>query len=243
MAQYTISHSEENKGWPTFWSYVPDWFARLGNRFYTIKNGQLWEHHDTDNPVVNNFYGVQYASSIKTVFNEAMADDKAFKTIVIEGDRSAWDIALATNYTNSSIEKDKFNTRESRHFAFVRQNENAEDLHGGAAQGIGVITASAGTVITVNRAPEFVNTGDVLKQVNGLENETIGTITGVVGNQVTVQVIVTAPVSGLFVFAQKNARAEGSDVRGYYMEILMTDTETTQNELFAVSSEVSKSYV
>lgn len=242
MAQYTINHSEKNLGWTSFYSYVPDWFARLGKRFYTIKNGQLWEHHDRENPVMNNFYGVQYATSIKTVFNDAMADDKAFKTLVLESPQK-WDAIIATNYTNSSIENNKFNTRESRQFAFIRQNENADDLHGGAAQGVGVIISATGLTITFNVAPQFVNTGDVLKQVNGSTNEIIGTVTAVNGAVITVNAITTAPSPGLFCFAQKNARAEGSDVRGYYAEVTLTNTNTEQTDLFACSTEVSKSYV
>lgn len=242
MAQYTISHSESNKGWCTFWAYTPDWFSRLGKRFYTFKNGQLWIHNDADNPLMNNFYGVQYNTSITTVFTDAMAEDKAFKTLVLESPQK-WDVQIATNYTESSIEANKFNTRESRQFAFIRQNENTQDLHGGAAQGVGVITAASGLTITFNRAPEFVNTGDVLKQMNGGTNEIIGTVTDVNGAVITVNAITTTPTLGLFVFAQKNARAEGSDVRGRYMEITLTNSDTAQTDLFAVGTEVSKSFV
>lgn len=242
MAQHTISYSESNKGWNSFWSYSPDWMARLGKRFYTIKNGQLWLHNDESNPVMNNFYGVQYETRITTVFNDAMADDKAFKTLVLESPQK-WDVQLATNYTESSIEADKFNTRESRQFAFIRQNENADDLNGGAAQGIGVITAITGLDITFNRAPEFVNTGDILKQMNAGIQETIGTVTDVNGNVITVDAIVETPVLGLFCFAQKNARAEGSDVRGRYLQVTLSNSNTEQTELFGVATEVSKSYV
>lgn len=191
---------------------------------------------------MNNFYGVQYDTNITTVFNDAMAEDKAFKTLVLESPQK-WDVQLATNYTESSIEADKFNTRESRQFAFIRQNENTDDLSGGAAQGIGVITAITGLNITFSRAPEFVNTGDVLKQLDGSDQQIIGTVTNVAGNVITVDAITTAPVIGLFGFAVKNARAEGSDVRGYFLQVTLSNAETEQTELFAVSTEVSKSFV
>lgn len=242
MAQYTISFSEKNKGWLSFFSYVPDWFIRLGNNFYTVKNGQLWIHHDSENPVMNNFYGVQYNTSIKTVFNDAASDDKAFKTLVLESNQK-WNAQLATNYTNSSIADAEFNTRESRQFAFIRQNENSEDLSGGATQGIGVIVSVAGLNITFSKAPEFVNTGDILKQLNGSVLETIGTVTNVVGSVITVNAITIAPQVGYFSFSQKNSRAEGGDVRGFFMEVELTNDSTEQGELFAVATEVSKSYV
>lgn len=242
MAQYTLTHSEDNKGWTSFHSYVPDWIIRLGNNLYTVKNGQLWLHHDTENPVMNNFYGVQYGSSIKTVFNDAMANDKSFKTLVLESDQK-WSAQLATNYTEGHIDIANYNTRESRQYAFIRQNENTDDYSGGTVQGIGVITAINGTIISFSNAPEFVNTGDALIQINNNSEETIGVITLVDGSDITVEAIITTPVVGYFSFAKKNARAEGGDIRGYFLEVLLENNETAQGDLYAISTEASKSYV
>lgn len=241
MAQHTLTYSERNKGWTSFWDYVPDWMCRLNNRFFTIKNGQVWLHNE-ESAVRNNFYDVQYNSVIKTVFPDAASDDKVFKTLWLESNQP-WAAELATNYTESSIESDKFNTRESRQFAFIRQNENPEDYSGGATQGIGGIVSSAGTNITFGSVSEFVSIGDVLKQVNGSDVETIGTITSIAGNVITVNAITTAPVNGLFAFAQKDARAEGSDVRGYYLEVQLTNEDTVPGELFAITTNAVKSYV
>lgn len=242
MAQYTIAHSEINKGWNSFFSYVPDWFIRLGNNFYTVKNGQLWQHHDADNPIMNNFYGVQYGSSIKTVFNDAMANDKSYKTLMLESDQK-WSAQLATNYTEGQIDVANYNTRESRQYAFIRQNENTADYSGGAVQGIGVITAISGATITFSHAPEFVNTGDSLLQINGVNEEVIGVITEVDGLEITVQAVLTLPALGFYAFAKKDARAEGGDIRGFYLEVLLENNETDQGDLFAISCEASKSFV
>lgn len=241
MAQYTITFSEQNKGWTSYWDYVPDWMARLNNRFFSIKDGQLWLHNE-ESAVRNNFYGTQYNSVIKTVFPDMMAEDKVFKTLWLEGDQP-WAAELATNYTESSIEADKFNVRESRQFAYIRQNENPDDFSGGATQGIGVIVSSAGTSITMSHMSEFVCIGDVLKQVNGSTDEIIGTITNIVGKVITVASVTTTPVNGFYVFAQKNARVEGADMRGYYLEVQLTNEDTGPGELFAITTNAVKSYV
>ena len=68
----TLTHSENNKGWTSFWNYFPDGFLNLNNKFLTIKNGQLWLQNDESNPIKNNFYGEQKKTNIKTVFNDAM---------------------------------------------------------------------------------------------------------------------------------------------------------------------------
>lgn len=241
MAQYTITHSEETKGWSSFWSYVPDWFARLGNRFYTIKNGQLWEHHDTENPVMNNFYGTQYNSSVKTVFPDAMREDKIYKTIEQEADQK-WAVQALTNLTESSITASEFETKESRQFAFMRRNEVTDDYHG-RGQGVGVIQSVDGPELTFSRAPEFVNIGDQLLQMNGDAAEVIGTVELVEGTVITVEAIDTAPVVGYYAFAAKNARAEGGAIRGYYLEVILSNEDTADGELYAVSTETVKSYV
>lgn len=244
MAQYTLSHSEKNKGWNSFWSYVPDFFLRLTNRLYTIKNGQLWLHNDIDNPIRNNFYGVQYGSSVKTVVNDAMADDKIFKTLVLESDQK-WNATLKTNLTQSSLTTDNFNTRESRQFSFIRGNEDSESLNGNTVQGIGVVLSSFANVVTFSFVPDLVSVNDMLCQLNGANQEEIGVITAINRELNTIQVgsLITIPVNGYFSFAKKDARIEGEEVRGYYLEVELTNNETTAGELFAVSTNSVKSYV
>jgi hypothetical protein len=241
MAEHTVSHSEKSEGWTSFWSYIPDLMLKLNNRFYSIKNGQLYLHNE-DIGVQNNFYGVQHSSKIETVINEANAEDKIFKTMVLEGNRP-WKVDVKTNYTNSSIKKEEFNQRESRHFAYLRKNENENDLHGNTAQGIGVITAANGLSVSFGLLSSFVSIGDRLFQLNGAAEELIGTIIDKNGNTVTVDIITTAPVIGFYCFSKKNARIEGSEIRGYYMAVALENDDTEKVELFAINSNVVKSFV
>ena len=44
--------------WNSKYSYIPEAYGQLGNRFFTFKEGRLWEHYRGG--VWNNFYGVQY---------------------------------------------------------------------------------------------------------------------------------------------------------------------------------------
>lgn len=244
MSQYTLTFSEQNKGWTSFWSYRPDALARLNDRFYTIKNGQLWLHNDADNPIRNNFYGVQYNSSIKTVFNDAMADDKVFKTLILEANQK-WAATFKTNLTESTIAAPEFNTRESRQFSFIRKNEAAGSLRGNAAQGIGVVVSVTGFAVAFNRIPDLVSVGDQLYQINVEAQELIGLITDIdrATRTITVDAFVTVPVVGYYAYAKKNSRVEGEETRGYYLEVTLTNNDTEEGNLFAVSTETSKSYV
>lgn len=242
MSQETISYSDKVNGWTSFHSFVPDWMAKLNNRFFSIKGGQLWLHNDETNPVRNNFYGEQFDSKIVPVLNDSPSDDKIFKTLVLQSTHS-WDAKIKTNYTESTIANTEFNKRESRFFAHTRRSESQDDKHAFTAQGVGVIVSSSGLDIVFGVLPEMINVGDKLYQVNGSANELIGVITNISGTTLTVNAITTAPANGFFCYAEKNARVEGSDMRGYYAEIELTNSYTEAVELFAIESNIVKSYV
>lgn len=248
MANYTITHSENagrGGGWTSFWSYVPDWMARMGNRMYSFKNGQLWIHNDSTNPLRNNFYGAQFFTSVKTVFNDAMEDDKIFKTLIEESDQK-WAAAYSTNYTEGAVTAEEFETHESRQFTFLRKNEDETDLRGHSNQGIGVIKTVVGLIMGFNRIPNMINIGDRLFQLSELNEQLIGIITAIdkTNFTITVDAITTLPVIGMYSYAKKNSRVEGAEIRGYYMEVLLTNEDPAAGgELFAVSSKVVKSYI
>jgi hypothetical protein len=238
----TVTFSEKNKGWTSFFSWVPDAMCKLNNRFYSIKDGQLWLHNDKDNPIRNNFYGVQHSSKIKTVLNEAPGEDKIFKNLVLEGNRP-WKATLKTNYTESTLKTTEFKEKESRQFAYLRKNEDAQDLHGHSGQGIGVISTNLGLTVTFLYVSETVSIGDNLYQVNGANNELIGEITDIQDGVITVNAVTTTPVNGYFAYAKKDSRIEGGEMRGYYLEVELENTDTQAVELFAINSNAVKSQV
>ena len=63
----------------------------MNNYLYTFKNGQLYRHNT--NETRNNFYGQQFYTTIKSVFNKSPLENKLFKTIELESDDS-WDANL-----------------------------------------------------------------------------------------------------------------------------------------------------
>jgi len=238
----TITFSEKNKGWTGFYDYLPDAMCRLNNRFFMVKNGQLHLANDKDNPIRNNFFGVQYDSRITTVFNENPNDDKIFKTLV-EQSNKPWSAVVKTNLTNSTLKKEEFTQRESRQFAHFRKSEDATNLKGGASQGVGVIISSSSTVITFGNVSPTVSIGDGLYQLNGGNEELIGTITAKSNTTITVNAITTTPVNGYFCFSKKNIRIEGAELRGYFMEVELTNDDVDKVELFGIEANAVKSHI
>mgnify|MGYP003644575557 CR=1 FL=1 len=237
----TLTFSEKNKGWTSFHNWYPNLMCSLNNKFFTIKDGQLWEHHDRSNIVPNTFYGVKYPSKITTVLNDAPSEDKIYQNLVEEGTHP-WSATIETNLTNSTISVDEFNNKESKWMAHTRKNEDSADITD-RAQGIGVIISFSGLVITFTSIPTMVNVGDNLYQLNGSVPELIGTIESITATTITVNAITTIPVASMFSYALKSARVQGSEIRGYYAKVTLENNDNERVELFAINSNIKKSYV
>ena len=97
----TISFKEDVKGWTSFKSFVLEQGGSVSNEYYTFKNGNLYQHHNSDTR--NNFYGQQYDSKITTILNDEADIVKSFKTINYEGTQSNVNANLNdSNYYNLS---------------------------------------------------------------------------------------------------------------------------------------------
>lgn len=237
---YTLTFDEKVKGWTSFHSYIPDGFLRLNNRFYTVKDGQIWLHNETLNGYCK-FYGVQYSALVETIINENSQEDKNYKDLILES-LFAWDVALSTNLTNSTITKAEFNQRESRWFSYIRKNESVTDLVG-VVQGIGNIESVNLQDITFNEVSNSVSVGDNLYQLNGSTQELIGVILDINANVLTLDTYVNPPTPGLFSFSKKDPRIEGGEIRGNVLDVILTDDSNNANELFALSVNAVKSYL
>jgi hypothetical protein len=238
---FTASFEENGNGWSQFHSWLPEQIIGLNNKLFTFKNGQLYRHYDENAPRAN-YYGQQYTSKIKTVFNQAMEDDKIFKNLVIESTKPL-DVVVNTNYSSGTIAKEEFIKKGSRYFAYFRKNEDDTEQFGGRTQGVGAIQSSSGTTITFSGIPNNVNIGDGLYLINGGNQQLIGVISNVTSTTISVSSVTNAPVNSNFCFAKKPNRIEGGEIRGYYLEVELEYDGTDPVEVYAVSSNAVKSHV
>jgi hypothetical protein len=115
---YTLTYSESTKGFPSFYSYFPDMMIGMNNYLYSFKGGDLYRHNT--NETRNNYYGVQYNSTITSVINEQPLENKIFKTIMLKSD-SAWSgTFISDQQTTGTISADWFVQKEGAWFAFMR---------------------------------------------------------------------------------------------------------------------------
>jgi hypothetical protein len=236
------------EGWTSFHSYYPEWMTNMNNFLYTFKSGELWKHNT--NATRNSWYGAASApSTVTVVFNDAPSESKMFKTLACETD-SPWRTTITTDLNSGVMEASYFELKEGDYFTYIRRNPDTVDYKALSTQGIG----SASSVTLISAGNYRINfTFDIGTTVSIGDTIYIGavgglTISGIVtahnATSVTINMVLggTVPVAGNFIVFVKNAVAESYGARGYYMQVLLENTSSTAVELFAISSQVFKSY-
>lgn len=265
MAEYTLTYSDAFKGFPSFYSFIPDYMIGMNNYFYTFKGGDLYRHNVNERR--NSFYDVDYNSKMISVFNDMPLENKLFKTINLEssfaGASHAWGGTFDTDVqTTGFIDAAWFEKKEGSWFAFMRNEANTPSLSSDyvlrSLSGIGacttvVFSGVAGTPTTVNFALT-TDIGSALSIGDQLYAKTtpklIGTVTAITVdlpggvNSITVASTIagsTAAATDLILYI-KNQTAESNGVLGHYCEFELTNTATEAVELFAVETEIMKSF-
>jgi hypothetical protein len=262
---YTLSYYQQSQGWVSFYSYSPDYMIGMNNYFYSFKGGNIYRHNT--NEVRNNFYGEQYTSRLVSVINDSPIENKLFKTLTLDGDDS-WSALLETDLQYSGvIDAAWFERKEAAWFGFIRTDyavpAPASEYPLRSVNGIGrsasVVINVGTTEVSFSIAP-LVQIGSILSVGDLLyfavapydSPQLAGRVTDIVvnyragENKVVVDTTIpdTVPISGQtpFIMYIKNPVAESHGVLGHYMVFSLENASTSKTELFAVSSEVMKSY-
>ena len=83
----TVSFKEDVRGWVSFKSFVLESGVSTASDYYTMLSGKLYKHH-IENTNRNNFYGVDYNSSVNVILNDGPGSVKSFHTLGYEGSQS-----------------------------------------------------------------------------------------------------------------------------------------------------------
>tara|TARA_R100000742_G_C4279530_1_gene104352 strand:- start:2734 stop:3525 length:792 start_codon:yes stop_codon:yes gene_type:complete len=257
---YTLTYSETVKGWPSFYSYFPDYIMGMNQYLYTFKGGSLYRHNT--NPIRNRYYGVNYSSSMTSVFNQEPTTVKVFKTIELESDDS-WDITMITDLGAGSMTAGEFVKKEGSFFAFIKRISGTRNLALRSTQGIGVfdntLGASPGVITLEFSSPiaSMIQVGDecYYSVLTGIPDPNsygvpveIGPILTISGDRktITVDAVNLLPPGSVipaaaYILVLKDAVAESYGATGYFLEFTITNDNLSPVELFTVDAEVFKS--
>lgn len=275
MANKTLTYNKDSSslprfggqgGWPSFYSFFPDFMIGMNSFFYSFKGGNLWRHNT--NPLRNTYYGSFTASSIRSVFNpEPTLSIKLFKTLSYESTTTVADTnearwactSLQTDLTDGlpgSMLDTYFVQKEGEWFSFLRTNSGTVNWQMRSANGVGVCTAVSGTAAATlikfaGAIGSILNIGDNVYAATltaGVATTApifIGQVTAKTSTSITVDTTVaggSVPTVGQFIMFIKNATAESHGARGYYLEFELKNDSTDPVELFSVGSSVMKSF-
>jgi len=275
MPNYTLTYNRDSSslpkyggqgGWPSFYSFFPDFMIGMNSFFYSFKGGNLWRHNT--NPQRNNYYGTFTASSITSVFNPIPTlSIKLFKTLsyesnttVVDTNEARWNCtSLLTDLTDGnpgSMLETYFQEKEGEWFSYIRTNEGTVNWQMRSANGIGACIAVSGAanstkIVFATPIGSILNIGDtaygatLAAGVATTEPFLIGEITAKLSTSITVDASSggsTVPTVGQFIMFIKNAVAESNGARGYFLQFTLENDSTDPVELFSVGSSVMKSY-
>jgi hypothetical protein len=275
MPNYTLTYNRDSSslpkyggqgGWPSFYSFFPDFMIGMNSFFYSFKGGNLWRHNT--NPQRNNYYGTFTASSITSVFNPIPTlSIKLFKTLsyesnttVVDTNEARWNCtSLLTDLTDGnpgSMLETYFQEKEGEWFSYIRTNEGTVNWQMRSANGIGACIAVSGAanstkIVFATPIGSILNIGDtaygatLAAGVATTEPFLIGEITAKLSTSITVDASSggsTVPTVGQFIMFIKNAVAESNGARGYFLQFTLKNDSTDPVELFSVGSSVMKSY-
>jgi hypothetical protein len=267
MSNYTLTYSPGVDGWVSFYSFYPDFMIGMNNFFYTFKNGHLYRHNTGAQR--NTFYGVFTEATIKSVFNDVPLQNKLFKTLNIEGD-DTWDADLYTDIQSGGfVQSNYFEKKEQSYFAFIRNSgttpASTSEYALRSLNGIGRslnFTNPNPALIQINFSiTPYVNIGSIISVGDYLYyalppnyNSPIlcGEVKDIIVdlkrglNRLIVDTTIpdgnVPPIQDPYYLYIKNSIAESHGLLGHYCVFTLTNASTNKVELFALESEIMKSY-
>jgi hypothetical protein len=272
MSFKTLTYSPAVQGWPSFYSYNPDWMIGMNNYFYSFKGGNLYRH--SSNILRNTFYQQWCQQNIpelnpfspttlKSVINDLPLENKLFKTMDLVGD-APWAATMTTDLQYSGfIDQNWFDKKESTWFAFVRNSGttpmSAPEYPLRSVNGIGnsISVTFTATTAQINFSINpliaigtIISVGDIVYFSASATGA--GIVTSVVQDYVAglnYIIIDTTPTWAIVIPTQteyflfsKNSVAESHGVLGHYCLFELSNNYATKVELFATESELMKSF-
>ena len=236
----TLAYSTKKEFWLTFYSFHPEMYASLHNRFFSFRLGDLYRHNV--NETRNNFYGVQSSSTATLVSRGNPSDIKVYNAMSLEGD-SAWG-AVVSNSTQStgasSMTAASFEEREGMYYRQITKDATSNSTTNTSHKVVlgQVASVSGSTVVFTSKISNLpFGIGDTLFKLEASSETSLSvTLSSVSGRkEITASGTVSNLSVGDTVMAVSDNDINGNKMRDYYAQVDLTNTATTPVELFAVN--------
>lgn len=232
----TWAFSDKVNGWLTRLTFNPEDMCRVNSQFVSFKNGEIWLHNQDS--LFNTFYGAQTDTSFKFNFSQEPSTRKVFKTLSIEGTTNL-QIACETDMEKGYVNKLDFEKKEGVWYAYVRGKNGELNTSQLSFQGVGEAVVN-GLVLEFDFVLEsIISVGDVILNSN---LQIVGNILSKTANSLTLDAVNNI-VSGDYVLVTKPESVQKQGLVGYFLQVDASFSSNAQQEIYAINSEVIKSYM
>jgi hypothetical protein len=236
----TWVYSDKDNGWLGKLPFSPEDMIRINGDFVSFLNGEIYIHNQEKDGSANNFntfYGVRYPSKFSIFMNQEPSTRKNFLTGEFEGNK-AFDMKLTTDFNEGYIKKEDFTKEENVFRGYIRTSNSTIDTSLLSSQGIGFCTVNGLVLSFIGKIPNEVSIGD---KIINLARQTVGIILEKTDYTLTLNAVANI-ASDEFVIAQKPQSIERAELLGYYMKVECELDVNEFVEIFAINSEISKSF-
>ena len=247
----TLAFSEVAGGWTSRFSYQPEWMTHINGRFYSFKNGALFQHQNEAGTPTAYYNGAASGSSITVVSNNNPLEKKKFKAIGIDSTKAPA-VDVVTNETGAiALTAANFLLKEGMYFSDLKTSAAAPpDFLSRSAIGMGYATTTIGGgaktwTFPVGAISSMVDVGDMVYYTSGpsvIPPQSAGSITSI-----TPTTIVTSggpsSTASFFIVVVKNQVAESQGILGDYAKVTITyGSAVLPFEMFAIEMDYMKSF-
>lgn len=231
----TWVYSDKYNGWLGRATFNPEDMCCINGKFLSFKNGEIYEHNQPTGR--NTFYGIESPSKFSFNFSQLPSERKTYKTVELEATDS-WQLGLSTDQDQGYINDTDFEKQEGVFRAYTRVSNDVIDTSLLSCQGIGNCTVN-GLVLNFGFSLEsIISINDEIRNSN---LQLVGVVVGKTSNSLTLNAMQNI-TSGDFVLCVKPQSIENQGLLGYHMVVTATLSKNTKTEVYAIGSEIVKSY-
>lgn len=236
----TLAYSTDKSFWLTFYSFVPERYEYVHNRFFSFNDGLMYRHNV--NATRNNFYGNQFNSTIDVVSKQSPSMVKAYTAMSLEGN-DTWSGSVENATQTTNITEAMFEEKEGMYYTNIPRGvaANENDSVGTERVVLGVVASQANSNKEITFTSRISNLpfglGDSVKSISGSgESVTNRTIQSVKDRKTIVVDSDPGNLVGSTLIAVSSDVINGEVLRDYYAKFKLVNDNTSAIELYGVNA-------
>ena len=254
----TIAYGTTKGFWLTRYSFIPEHYEYVHNRFFSFNDGDMYRHNV--NETRGRFYDVNYSATASIVSKANPSMIKSFNAVSLEGD-SAFSITLTTTGQKTSIAVDDFEEREGLYYKRIPRDV-VGTFSGENNIVLGRVESNSGATVTFetrisdlpfsidnSNAQVFRVDYDASHTSPDSSGQSSNTATNIMSSgtarvqSVDGRKVITlsatpnnpADLTGKILVQTEHKLTSANQMRGYHLGMILTSTSTSAVELYAVN--------